>query len=187
MIADVGNLAFGPRSHTGAKYASERNLPLCSRPASKPHALVFFPLHQAKDQQQPNFDSEPYGSDANPGIAGALTFARSTPTSPESVGGPRFFRTHHACVDDSNCHRPGMNLPTDRDVGDISAHDQKESSVQESVVRTRPRVLPPVGTGGTLRTWLTSDDVRVALSATFSQGEGVTPGTLDACAPRTMN
>ena len=159
MIADVGNLAFGPRSHTGAKYASERNLPLCSRPASKPHALVFFPLHQAKDQQQPNFDSEPYGSDANPGIAGALTFARSTPTRSKSVGGPRFFRARHARVNLPIHNHPGM----DPNGENSSAENQGEFSVQESVVRTRLRVLPPVGTGGTSRTWLTSDDVRVAL------------------------
>ena len=163
MIADVGNLAFGPRSHTGAKYASERNLPPCSRPASKPQSRVFFPLRQAKDQQQPNLDSEPFGSDANPGIAGALTFARSTPTKSESVGGPRFFRARHARVDLPIHNHPGMNLSMDSDGENSSAENQGEFSVQESVVRTRLRVLPPVGTGGTSRTWLTSDDVRVAL------------------------
>jgi len=41
---------------------------------------------------------------------------------------------------------------------------RNELAVQESVVRTRPCVLPPMGTGGTSRTWLTRDDVRVALS-----------------------
>ena len=161
MITDVGNSVIGHRNHTGTSIAFWRNTPSCSRSGFLP--LNLFTARCNSVGQHPNLDSEPHGSDANPGIAGALTFARSTPTRPVSVGGPRFFRTHHACVDDPNRHRPGMNLPTDRDVGDISAHDQRESSVQESVVRTRPRVLPPVGTGGTLRTWLTSDDVRVAL------------------------
>jgi hypothetical protein len=56
-----------------------------------------------------------------------------------------------------------MNLSREPDGGNSLAEKQDEFSVQESVVRTRLRVLPPMGTNGTSRTWLTSDDVRVAL------------------------
>jgi len=55
-----------------------------------------------------------------------------------------------------------MDLSMEPEYGNSSAEKQGGFSVQESVVRTRLRVLPPVGTGGTSRTWLTSDDVRVA-------------------------
>jgi hypothetical protein len=103
--------------------------------------------------RRPALDSEPSGSDANPGIAVTLTFARSTPTRPESVGGPRFFRTHQTSAGGRQHYRPGMTR---------SGIRREAISVHSSVVRTCPRVLPPVGTGGTLRTWLTRDDVRVA-------------------------
>lgn len=165
MITDVENLVIGHRIHTGTKIATWRSFPSCSNSGLLP--LNLSPARRNSVGQQTNLDSEPCGSDANPGIAGALTFARSTPTRPVSVGGPRFFRTRHACVDDLNRHRPGMNLPTDRGTVEVRACKQNKPSVQESVVRTRLRVLPPVGTGGTSRTWLTSDDVRVALFATF--------------------
>jgi len=160
---DARHLAFGHRNHTGTTHASRRIVSSALLPSSEPRSLESPLSRRPKCRQQPVLDSEPSGSDANPGIAGALTFARSTPTRSESVGGPRFFRTRHAQVDGPIGHRPGMNLSMEPDGENRSAEKQGEFSVQESVVRTRLRVLPPVGTGGTLRTWLTSDDVRVAL------------------------
>lgn len=163
MITDAGHLAFGRRSHTGTKDALGLDVSLSSSRSSEPHSLEFLLPLQTNGRHYPNLDSEPFSSDANPGIAGALTFARSAPTRSESVGGPRFFRTHRARVDGPIRHRSGMNLSMEPDSRSRSAQKQGEFSVQESVVRTRLRVLPPVGTGGTSRTWLTSDDVRVAL------------------------
>lgn len=162
MSMDVGKQPISCRNHTGASFTSWGNLPPRGRPPSNPFDLSL--PHRSDARQQSDLDSEPSGSDANPGIAGALTFARSTPTRPESVGGPRFFRTHHAWADDPNCHRPGMNRTVVREGRNDSGSSRNDTSVQESVVRTRPRVLPSVGIGGTSRTWLTRDDVRVARS-----------------------
>src|SRR5687767_4730958 len=126
MSTDVANRpnACGAKPGSPVSFAGILpSLPVAASP-------VFPAFRHAGATTQPFLDAKPLGFDANPGIAGTLTFARSTPTWPVSVGGPRFFRPDHARVEDSCRRRPGMN-------------GFQQCFVYQSAVRTCSRVLPP--------------------------------------------